>query len=541
MDRGGVFSKAVDLRLAWVLCVLAALVGVQVFRTPSTNFGGFDEWLVLDLASRGIVNAPYANRPFNFLWLRPASWLPGYGFGSFATLFAVYSVAGAWILYALCRRLAPNRPSVAFLAAAFFLVWFPGDLARLSTIDRAHYSGITLGTLAAVGLLVEAWVRRRPTILFAAMVAAVVTAWSYEGNLALLAAAPVLLGAPGGDRRRWWVWVLAWEGVVALIAAFAAAPILGIGPRHPSYQGSVLGLSAGPLTWLSRVGRQYVYHLLPLAASAPSELLVWKVPLTVALLAVGLVAATAPAEAAGADRDLRKMMLGGLAFAGLGYGIVVLGMAAASAYRLEFLAGPGMAVFLAAVVCQVGDLLASRWRLPVTIVLAGWVGGVGAGRLVAMQSAWDGGSAYPKQSEMLRGLTGVAPDLKAGTMVIVLDEGAAWRANFTFEHAVRYLYEGRAAGCVWRAWAFLYHTSFGRQGLRFEPLPEIREALEVSAHTFRYDEIVVVRFTRTGQVVLVDPWPDALPALPEGARYDPGSRIVRNGSPIPEQAVLSGR
>jgi hypothetical protein len=529
---------------AWALACLpvfclAALVGVQAVGVPSTNLGGFDEWLVLDVVSRGIIGAPYANRPFNFFWLQPASWLPGYGFRSFAALFAVYTTGGAWILHHLCRRLVPSRPALAFLAAAFFIAWTPSDLARLGTIDRAHYSGITFGTLAAMALLVEAWVRGRPMILLAGMVTAVVAAGSYEGSLLLLAAAPFLLRVSREDRRRWWVWALGWEGVLVILGAFAAAPILGLGPKRPSYQGSVLGLSAGPATWLSRMGRQYLYHLLPLVTSAPSELLVWKVPLTVVLLSAGIVAATRSGSEPGPDRDLTRAMLGGLVFAGLGYGVVVLGMAAASAYRLEFLAGPGIAVFLATLVCRATALVRPRWRLATTIALAGWVAAVGAGRLVAMQGVWDAGSSYPRQSQMLRGLTRVAPDLKPGTMVIVLDEGGAWRANFTFEHAVRYLYEGRAAGCAWKAWAFLYHTSFEPQGLRLEPLPEIREAFHTSVHTYRYDEIVVVRFTRSGEVELMERWPAALPPLPEGARYDPGSRIVRGGPPIPGRGVLS--
>ncbi len=524
---------------AWLLLPLAALVWVQVAGVPSTNLGGFDEWLVLDLVSRGVLASPYANRPFDFLWFWPASRLPGYGFGSFGLLFALYSWLGAWLVWWICRKVAPCRPLMAAAAAAFFVVWYPGDLARLGAVDRAHYSGVTLGALLSVALLLEAWARGSRAFLALGILVTIVVGRGYEGTLGLLAGAPLLLWASRKPGRRTWLWALVWEGGVAVVALLVAAPILGFRPANPSYQGSVLGLSAGPATWLLRIGWQYVYHLLPLVTSSPSELLAWKAPVSAALLAVGLLGASRAGDPAEPDRELWTPMLAGLVFAALGYSLVVLGMSRASAYRLEFLAGPGISVFLASVVCLIGRLFGPRWRLPVTVALAGWIVAVGAGRLVAMQGTWEDAGAYPRQSAMLRGLTRVVPDVKAGTIVVVLDEGAAWKANFTFEHAVRYLYQGRAAGCVWKGWAFLYHTSFVPAGVRFEPLAEIREAWRVPLHTYRYDEVVVVRFTGAGEVEVLGAWPDALPPLPEGARYDPASRILRDGPPVPERAVLS--
>ena len=55
-----------------------------------TNFGGADEWLLLDLSSRGILGIPYANRPLVLLWQAlPARLLPGdlRGFWLFTTLY----------------------------------------------------------------------------------------------------------------------------------------------------------------------------------------------------------------------------------------------------------------------------------------------------------------------------------------------------------------------------------------------------------------------------------------------------------------------
>src|SRR5438445_636559 len=62
------------------LAVLAGLAGVfwsQVRWARVSNFGGYDEWLILWLTSRGIVSFPYARRPLELvcallLWMAAA-------------------------------------------------------------------------------------------------------------------------------------------------------------------------------------------------------------------------------------------------------------------------------------------------------------------------------------------------------------------------------------------------------------------------------------------------------------------------------------
>jgi hypothetical protein len=154
-----------------------------------------------------------------------------------------------------------------------------------------------------------------------------------------------------------------------------------------------------------------------------------------------------------------------------------------------------------------------------------------------MQQTWDRESFYPAQMSMLRGLVSRAPDLRSGTMVLLLDEGGAWRATFGFHHAIQYLYEERAAGCVWGAWNALYPATLGAEGLLSEPWPVIRGPWGVRPHTYRHDEIVVARFSN-GSVEILKEWPATLPPLPAGARYDPGSRILDLTHPCPERRLL---
>ena len=138
----------------------------------------------------------------------------------------------------MCRRLLPEFPRLAFIAASVCLVWAPGDLSRLSTVECALYAGITFGAMAALAILVESWFNGSRLQLALACVLAFAVVRSYEGTLAVLACAPLLLLATRTERRRLALWCGAWVGFLLASAAFAVAPL--VWPPDASYQVSVL-------------------------------------------------------------------------------------------------------------------------------------------------------------------------------------------------------------------------------------------------------------------------------------------------------------
>ena len=90
--RGGPGPLRMGSRRAalWIALTIGAVALVQQAWVSPTNFGGADEWLLLDLSSRGVLGVPYANRPLVLLWQAPAAGLfPGdlRGFWLFATLY----------------------------------------------------------------------------------------------------------------------------------------------------------------------------------------------------------------------------------------------------------------------------------------------------------------------------------------------------------------------------------------------------------------------------------------------------------------------
>jgi hypothetical protein len=159
---------------------------------------------------------------------------------------------------------------------------------------------------------------------------------------------------------------------------------------------------------------------------------------------------------------------------------------------------------------------------------------VGTGRTLALQRYWDTHSAYPRQAATLRDLQGVAPDLRPGTLVVLVDHCGDWPAVFTFRHAVEWTYGRRATGFLWRPGfrgQLFYPTAFAPEGVRTMPWDSIQKAWDDPPTLHRYDEIVAVR-RRPGSchLELALPWPAELPPLPPGARYAPTERILGRAS-----------
>jgi hypothetical protein len=490
--------------------VLLALLLCGYSAVSSTNFAGYDEWLLRSLGDRLVLSVPYANRPLNLLWTLPGGLLTPNGFTGYYVVHGLYLWLAGVLVFMVLRRVRPEVPSLALLGAAFVVTWAPSDRTRLSTVQLTMCSGFTMSMLLAVVLLVEARWRGSRAMLLAAGATAWVTIRGYEATLPLLLVAPlVAVCVPAGARgwpRVWWV---AWAAPVALATVQAPAAVL------------------------SRLLRQFAWHLLPLVTSNPSELRHGRVALAAALLVGGcaLIQRFAPDGAEGDARPRRALLTiaSGLAAAGLGYGPYVLSHIGGSSDRTEFLSGPGIAAALAAAAVLAARTVPPPRRWLVTAALGAWVVAVGTGRTLAMQQYWDRHSAFPEQAATLRELERVAPDLRPGTLVVLVDQCHSWPAVFSFRHAVEWTYGRRATGFLWRRGLLgqlLYPTAFAPEGVRTVPWPSIQEAWGDRPTLHRYDEIVAVRRQGDCRVRLERRWPDELPPLPPGARYAPTERIL---------------
>lgn len=512
---------------------------VQLAVVSPTNFGGYDEWLIVQLTAAGRVSMPYAERPLELLWDMPAPLLFPHRLSAFLWLHGIYLWLSGVLVWHLFMRLAPEQPTTALVAGVLAAGWAPHDFLRLNAIETVAYSGVLFATLAAASLLLEAWRRRSTPLLAAAVLLALCAARTYESVLPLLFAAPVLLWADAvvrEDRRRRWLFVLAWETVIVLAGLWSVAGVLL--PSEGSYQLTALSLDLGPIGVATRLSQQATLHLWPAVAVSWTELTTVHVGIAIITF---LVAAAAVARRHAEAVDARTLALqaaAGVALAILGWSVFVLSPSIRTAARTQFLSAPGVAVLLASLIALVSGLAPARARKLVTLALAAWIVGVGAARTGAMQKDWDAAGYWPAQSASLRALATLVPDVRPNTLVVLIDQSGAWPATFTFRHALRLLYDERAVGLVPGAHDFLYPAHFVAGGVSCEPWPVIREPWAAAPTFHRGSEIVVLALAADGSLSILESWPGALPAA-SGAGYAPRTRVVA-GSPPAVAARLLG-
>jgi hypothetical protein len=508
-----------------------------------TNFSGVDEWLLIDLASRGILGIPYANRPLLLLWFLPAAHVVPNSLLGFYVGYGLWLALGGWMVFLLCRRLAPGLPALWFLAGTSCLAWVPEDYMRLDVVLLTGYAGLTFGALLAIVLFVESFFHENHLLLVLGGVIGFVTARGFEGVLPLLFGAPFLLGVLAPVRgRRFWVFAFLWEGMV--LATTLAVGLGFLQSPGGTYQGSALGLDPAPWRVAFRLARQFGYHLIPLVATPLRELLYLAVPVSAAtFVGVFLVACRAggveSADRLSRGRLLRIMAAGG-AMAGLAYAPFCMSARIVGAARTQLLSAPGIGILLAAAVGLGASWLPPRCRRWAWAAAGAWVVAVGSARTLSMQREWDAlRSRYPEQQRLLAGLTRLAPAVEPHTLFVLIDDGDAFPMSFTFRHAIQYLYPSQATGIAPEASDFLYPTRFVPEGVLTLPWPVIRIPWDSPPTLHRYDEVIVMRPEPGRGVEILGTWPAGrLPPLPVGARYDPWSRVAGTQPAPASQKIL---
>lgn len=523
--------------LVGLLAVLAS--GYAAVRP--TNFSGWDEWLVIDLTSRGTIALPFENRPLSLLFNLPGSLLSANGLWGFWLVHACYLWAAGACVYFLARRVAPGRERLAFLAAVLAATWAPRDSMRLDPVLLSNYSGAAAATLVGCLLLVEAHVSRRAWLVLVAGALGFTAVRALESTAGLVLAAPALLwllpGRPAKDGRRRVRSAAIWLAMTLPALALAAKPLL---PGQPAaYQLAGLGLDPAPQRVAARLLLQLRDQLVP------SFALPWPDALLPALLAAGFFSSVLlllrrhePARVEGGGQ-LRLLVLGAGAVV-LGQAVLVLSPAMRSPQRMQILSAPGAGLLLAAAFAVVGEALGGRAAPRALALLGAAAVALGAARTVALQREWDERSLWPAQRATLASLTRVAEGFRPGTLVLLLDRGRHWPASFTFRHALRYLYGRAVAGAVWDAEPFLYPLQFTPEGFVSTPYESIRIPWQAPVTVHPFSSVVVVRALDDGTVEWVDRWPlESLPPLPPGATYAPRLRILPVGYRPERRAILA--
>jgi hypothetical protein len=525
------------VRRAVILLGLVGLFASQFAVVKPTNFGGADEWLFLWLGAHGILASPYANRPLNFLWTTPGALLTPFGFAGYYWLYVGYLAVSGWLVFALVRCVVPGAPLLALVAAGLALVWAPSDMARLTGVQMTINGGFAMGTLAVALALALSWRWRSRLLLAAASVGAGLLVLGYEGVAPLLAAAPLLvLQRDRGEPGRRPFWAAAFWGALGTGVVHAVVPLLSRN-RGAWYQAALVEPDPHPLRVSSRLLHLYQLHLQP-AFDTPLAQLGHPAVIASAVLLLGLVVWHERGEG-GASlplRSLARLALVGVVSSGLGYLPFALARNVEPEARTEFLATPGMGLFLAAVLCAAGAVVPRAGRGWLVGLLAAWLAAVGTARTLAMQRRWDEISAYPEQVRTLQAITHLAPRVLPHTLVVLIDETRAFRQQFTFRHAVEYLYPGEATAIVHPATTLLYPTRVDASGVTTEPWPVLREPWGVSVTHHGWPEVIAFRRRPDGGIELVND--DTFLPVARGHGYCGACRVRTEGPVPPERAVL---
>lgn len=530
-------------RALGMLATLGLFAAVLYRGVAWTNFGGSDEWLILEINNRGLSSMPHSNRPLNCLWSLPAAWLTPWRFEGYRVVYLAYLALSGWATWLLVRRLEPAAPLLALSAGTFVIAWAPLDMARLAVVQMVPNAAVTFLGVLAIAFLADYWRAGRWAVLLAGLLVATLAARSYEGVLGLLAGAPmvlVLLPRPALARRRL-VGVAVWEAAVAVLTAAAALPLLRR-DGAVSYQSEVLHAEALVSRYFSRLMAQYVDHLAPLFSPTAVALAATDALLPLGAFALALLISRTTEDprnsaAVPSPRRLASLAVLGLVLAGCGYSILLLGSGVTGATRMQFLSAPGIAVSLAAVAALSSSLVRGRLRPFAHIGLSAAVLAIGAGHLSGMQATWHRISRYEDQRSSLLAMVAVAPALRPGTLLLLIDDDGTWPHTMTFRHATRLVYGWGVTGHVLNADPFLYSAIAGRAGVQVEPSPVIARGWREPATTHRYDEVLVLNL-RAGRVSSLPAWSHPwLPALPPGAVYRPDSRI-QSAPPPPSRRVL---
>jgi hypothetical protein len=405
-----------------VLLAVYAIFWIQFGVVRPENFGGIDEWMILSLVSRGALDIPYANRPLGLLFNLPVALFPGHLLGASFLLHAHYLVFVGLLTSLLVLRVAPDRADWALLAGAFAATWAPSDLLRLNSIYSAAYSGVTAAT--ALTLLLLAAAGRRPLVMaVAAAGLAFVTTRVHEGPLPVLILAPFLLYALGVRLPRGPLALYC--GLMALAALVAGLPLVRERPET-WYQSRLLGVYLDPRGLLSRLVEQFRLHLAPLVPASPDVLLKPRALASAGVLALALACVRPRDSSATGRRRLAVGLAVGLVGAAAAYSTFILAAGLAGASRTEFVAAPWIGLTLAAAITLVASAVPARGRLLCTAALGAFVVASAAARTQQLQGVWDQVGAYGRQSGAVAQMVAIAPDLRDGTLVILVDGAHAY-------------------------------------------------------------------------------------------------------------------
>lgn len=376
--------------------------------------------------------------------------------GSFVPFQITYAAlwwARGFLVFLIGRRLAPGHDLFWYLAGALVLVHSSDSATGWAGL--LNQSGYTFWMPLAFYMLVIAFQQTERWRADVALVAAIffehLSLWSYESQFVIILLAPLLLLR---------LYRRPWRSRAAIAAAWYILPVIYIvatiskyahSAGH-TYQESVLRKvwSVGSILsdWMFNISASLRFWNWPGAEASHASISQLRLPavLTVVLFLTGIALLVASKTGRIPDRrTLATAMLVGLLLLVLSFPAYLILESARSLWRTQILSGFGAALVLSAAIGLCASHVSRSWlKLGVIAILSALV--VCYGSFSAVKKAAFHQLVWERQRSVMAQVLGIAPRLKAGTLVILIDvpkdNDPFLQDNMWFDMALRLAYPG---------------------------------------------------------------------------------------------------
>jgi hypothetical protein len=347
----------------------------------------------------------------------PGSWVP------YQIVYAVLWWARAFLVFLIGRRLVPGQDLFWYLAGALTLV-HSSDLT-IGWVGQMNQFGFIIWMLAAFYMLVLAFEQtvrwRMGACLLCAAIFEHLSLWSYESQILLILAAPILLLGLPATKRAWMARAAVWYAVPAIYIAVSLVRY-SRSAGH-SYQESVLRKtwSVGTIAsdWLFNIWASLHFWAWPgpQQTKAPvNQLEAYAALATLAFLAG--IALFARSRLSPSRYRWFTTLLAGVLLLALSFPVYLVLNSARSLWRTQIVSGLGASITFAAIIA----LLASSFtKQRLQLILIATLGGVivAFGSYSAIKKAAYHRWVWERHRSAVAGILHVAPRLKPGTLVVL--------------------------------------------------------------------------------------------------------------------------
>jgi hypothetical protein len=376
----------------------------------------------------------------------------------FQVVHALLWWARGFLVFLLLRQFLPAYPVVSYVAGSLVVV-HASDTA-LQWVGQMNQIGFIFWMLLAWYLLTMAFKASRAAaavwLTIAACGVEYMSLWSYESQIALLLAFPIVLLID--DARRWRRLALMSAGWYAVPGVWVVLTILKYSQSAHTYQQSVMRSSWRP----ADLAGDWVFNVL-----ASLDFWAWArnevktpagvvVPFSICaaiVFCIGALAVARLARAGARDRSLVpapgacwKLLACGMAALILSFPVYLALDAARGLWRTQLLSGVGSGLVLTGLL-SVAVSYAGSWRRSVTCVVFLATAGVVVyfGSVSALQKGAFHRSIWERHRRTIARILETVPNVKPNAVIVLVNvpkEDDPFGIDLWFDLAVRLMYPG---------------------------------------------------------------------------------------------------